>query len=203
MPRHALRTLSPIVGALICVGACSKSDLTSSQRKAIAAEIENEVRSAYDLSRPDVVKNLQHLYADTGRLISAAGGQVVTSRDSLFGGIATFWKFVGSNMRNPQWMWDGFYVDVLSPESAVMTASYHVPHLTPTGMAHVIGGAWTAAFRKENGRWVIVQEHLSDLPPAMADSAHAHMKMGGDSAMSTSSPGSPQRRPPASGRRQP
>jgi hypothetical protein len=39
----------------------------------------------------------------------------------------------------------------------------------------VIGGAWTAVFRREGSRWVIVQEHLSDTPPAMADSAHAHM----------------------------
>jgi hypothetical protein len=41
----------------------------------------------------------------------------------------------------------------------------------------VIGGAWTAVFRKEGNRWVIIQEHLSDIPPAMADSMHAHMNM--------------------------
>jgi hypothetical protein len=32
-------------------------------------------------------------------------------------------------------------------------------------------------FRKEGKRWVIIQEHLSDIPPAMADSMHAHMNM--------------------------
>jgi hypothetical protein len=30
------------------------------------------------------------------------------------------------------------------------------------GMSHVIGGAWTAVFQKRGGRWVIIQEHLSD-----------------------------------------
>jgi len=202
MSRHALRLSPPILAALIC-GACASQTPSAAEKKAIAAEIEQEVRSAYDLTRPDVVKNLERLYADTGRLISAAGGRVVASRDSLFGGIETFWKFVGSNMRNPKWMWDGFYIDVLSRDDAVMTASFHVPHLTPDNMEHVIGGAWTAVFQRQNGRWVIIQEHLSDLPPAMADSAHAHMMMGGDTSMTTSSPGSPQRRPRASGRRQP
>jgi hypothetical protein len=31
-------------------------------------------------------------------------------------------------------------------------------------MPHVIGGAWTAVFANRGGRWVIVQEHLSDAP---------------------------------------
>jgi hypothetical protein len=52
----------------------------------------------------------------------------------------------------------------------VVTATYHVPHLTPRSEPHVIAGAWTAAFERRGGRWVIVQEHLSDLPqpPGMA-----------------------------------
>ena len=27
-----------------------------------------------------------------------------------------------------------------------------------------IGGAWTAAFVNRGGRWVVIQEHLSDAP---------------------------------------
>jgi len=53
----------------------------------------------------------------------------------------------------------------LSPNAAVMTATYHVPHLTPRNEPHTIGGAWTAVFEKRGARWYIVQEHLSDLPP--------------------------------------
>jgi hypothetical protein len=156
---------------------CGSTSPTEADRKAIAAEIEQEVRSAYDLKNANVEKSFERLYADTGRIVSASGGTVIASRDTLFAGIHAFWQYVGSNMRNPVWMWDRIYVDVLSRDAAVMTATYHVPHLTPRNMPHVIGGAWTAVFRKQDGRWVIVQEHLSDLPAAMADSLHAHMNM--------------------------
>lgn len=54
-----------------------------------------------------------------------------------------------------------------------MTASYRVPHLNPMNMPHTIAGAWTAVFVKRGGRWVIVQEHLSDAPPAAIDTASA------------------------------
>ena len=161
----------------LAISACRSAEPSASEKRAIATEIENEVRSAYDLKKTDVEKSFESLYADTGRIVSASGGRVIASRDTLFAGIHAFWQYVGSNMRNPTWMWDGFLIDVLSRDAAVMTVTYHVPHLTPRNMPHVIGGAWTAVFRKEHGRWVIVQEHLSDLPPAMADSAHAHMNM--------------------------
>ena len=56
------------------------------------------------------------------------------------------------------------HVDVLAPDAAVVTTTYRVPHLTPAGQPHVIAGAWTAVFQRRDGRWVIVQEHLSDMP---------------------------------------
>jgi hypothetical protein len=31
-----------------------------------------------------------------------------------------------------------------------------------------VGGAWTALFVRRGGRWVIVQEHLSDIPGEIA-----------------------------------
>jgi hypothetical protein len=174
-----MRRISILAGSIVVVvaAACSSSQPTAAEEKAIAAEIEREVRSAYDLKSGNVEKGFERLYADTGRIVSASGGTVIASRDTLFAGIHAFWQYVGSNMRNPTWMWDRIFVDVLSRDAAVMTATYHVPHLTPRNMPHVIGGAWTAVFRKEDGRWVIIQEHLSDLPPAMADSLHAHMNM--------------------------
>lgn len=168
-----LRRLIPVL-ALATV-ACGPSQPSAEERATIAAEIEREVKGAYDLKSPDVVKSFEALYPDSGRVVSASGGRIVTSRDTIFQGIRDFWQYVGSNMQNPTWMWDRFLVDVISRDAAVMTATYHVPHTTPQGRAHVIGGAWTAVFRREGARWVIVQEHLSDIPPALADSAHAHM----------------------------
>jgi hypothetical protein len=154
----------PIVALALLVG-CRQQEPTAAEKRAIAAAIEQEVRTAYDLKSPNVEKSFERLYPDTGRIISASGGRIVMSRDTLFAGIHAFWTYVGSNMRNPTWIWDQFNVDVISRDAAVMTAAYHVPHLTPTNMPHVIGGAWTAVFRRQNGRWVIVNEHLSDLPP--------------------------------------
>jgi len=123
------------------------------------------VQAAYDLSKPNVEQRLLSLYPANGRVVSAASGQILTSRDSLAMGIKAFWDNVGVNMRNPKWIWDQMLFDVLSPNAAVMTAQYHIPHLTPRNQPHTIGGAWTAVFEKRGGRWYVVQEHLSDLPP--------------------------------------
>jgi ketosteroid isomerase-like protein len=53
------------------------------------------------------------------------------------------------------------YVERLGEDAAVLTATWSVPHIAPDGKRHVIGGAWTAVFRRINGRWKVVQEHLS------------------------------------------
>lgn len=177
--RHSHRTRPTLVAAtflwVAIIAACTERSPSAAERATIAADIEREVKAAYDLKSPDPVGNFERLYADSGRIVSASGGMVIASRDTIFTGIRSFWQYVGSNMKNPTWMWGPFLVDVLSNDVAVMTVSYHVPHTTPAGNPHVIGGAWTAVFKRQGDRWVIVQEHLSDTPPEMADSAHAHM----------------------------
>lgn len=140
--------------------------VTPAARSAAERAIRGEVTAAYDFTRPNVAANLMALYAPTGRIVSAAGGRVTTSRDTLRIGINAFWDNVGRNMRDPHVEWTSMYIDVLAPNAAVMTATYRIPHTQPNGMAHVIGGAWTAAFELRNGHWFIVQEHLSDNPQA-------------------------------------
>ncbi len=136
------------------------------ERRAIADSIRAMITTAYDLARPgDPVAHLMSLYPDSGVVLSASGGLVTTTRDSVEAGIRAFWTNVGSNMRNPSWKWDHIYVDVLSRDAAAVTATYRVPHLTPAGQPHVIAGAWTAVFQRRGSRWVIVQEHLSDVRP--------------------------------------
>jgi ketosteroid isomerase-like protein len=139
---------------------------TPLERAQIERTIKAEVVAAYDFSKPNVVERLMALYAPQSRIISASGGHVVTARDSLRLGIEAFWDNVGHNMRNPTVDWTSMYIDVLSPTSAVMTATYRIPHRQPNGLPHVIGGAWTAVFEKMDGRWLIIQEHLSDDPYA-------------------------------------
>jgi hypothetical protein len=175
-----------IAAAIIAVlGGCStNTTLTAVQRQSIVDSLSRQVKAAYDLSKPNVEQRLLSLYPDTGRVVSASAGQITTSRDTLAMGIKAFWENIGVNMRQPKWIWDEMLFDVLSPTAAVMTAKYHVPHLTPRNMPHVVGGAWTAVFQKRGARWYIIQEHLSDSPP-MSDSAMASM------VMPTSVPGKP------------
>ena len=163
LPMLLAASLTLVIAACGANGA--SGDVSASERQAIVDSLTRQVKAAYDLSKPNVVERLLSLYPPSGRVVSAAGGQVLTSRDTLAMGIKAFWQNVGSNMREPKWIWDQMIFDVLSPNAAVMTATYHVPHLTPRNMPHMIGGAWTAVFQKRGDRWYIMQEHLSDLPP--------------------------------------
>jgi len=176
---QARRTLS-IALAIAALVSCGRSDqpaMSDARRAAIADTLKTMIVSAYDLTKPgDAVARLMSLYPDSGAIISASGGRVTTSRRELEEEIRAFWDNVGKNMRDPKWTWGEMHVDVMSPNSAVVTSTYQVPHLTPRGEPHVIAGAWTAAFERRGGRWLIVQEHLSDLPAAQT------MAMPGDSA---------------------
>jgi len=152
--------------------ACARSDaseIPAAQRAAIADTLRGLLTNAYDLSKPgDALARLMSLYPDSGQIVSASGGRVSTSRDSLQAELRAFWENVGRNMKDPKWTWGPMHVDVLAPDAAVVTTTYSVPHLTPRGDAHVIAGAWTAVFKRRGGRWTILQEHLSDVPQAMS-----------------------------------
>ena len=150
------------------LAACHPSDrqqLSDARRAAIADTVKRTLVAACDLaSKGDVVARLMSLYPDSGPVISASSGHVTTRRAELERSIRQFWENVGQNMRDPKWEWGEMHVEVLSPDAAAVTATYRIPHLTPRGMPHVVGGAWTAVFERRGGRWVIVQEHLSDAP---------------------------------------
>jgi ketosteroid isomerase-like protein len=170
MHHHERRAVlaAAIIGLIFGVGAaCSRSadrEMSAADRKVIADSLKRLVVSAYDLTRPDPVARLMSLYPDGDSLISASGGGVVRTRAELERQIKTFWTYVGSNMQKPRWEWTSMDIDVLSPDAAVMTGTYRIPHATPQGRPHNLGGAWTAVFANRGGRWVIVQEHLSDAP---------------------------------------
>jgi hypothetical protein len=164
--------LRPLAILALMLGACGRPahrEFDESYRRAIADTLRTLIVNAYDIEKPgDAVARLMSLYPDSGRVISASGGRVTTSRDSLEAGIRAFWTYVGRNMQQPKWEWGPMLVDVLAPDAAALTTTYRVPHLTPRGEPHVIAGAWTAVFQRRAGRWVIIQEHLSDLPEQVA-----------------------------------
>ena len=175
--RRTFRSSLALFGAALIV-ACTRPEgapLSASEKTAIADTLRGLIVSAYDLSKPgDAVARMMSLYPATGNVVSASGGRVSLSRDSLEAGIRAFWQYVGQNMRDPQWKWDQMQVDVLSRDAAVVTATYHVPHRTPAGLPHTIAGALTVAFQRQGGRWAVVQEHLSDRPSDQsADNAPA------------------------------
>jgi ketosteroid isomerase-like protein len=161
MIRHSMRMLTMVA----VVGCTTESErgLSATERSAIADSLKTMVVSAYDLSKPDPVASLMSLYpSDT--LVSASAGTVVRTRGELEQQVKTFWNYVGVNMQKPKWEWTSMNIDVLSRDAAAMTSTYRIPHMTPQGTPHLIGGAWTAVFARRGGRWVIVQEHLSDAP---------------------------------------
>jgi len=176
MLRPLLRPASLIaLAALISACQSGSDDLTPARRQAIADTLTRMVRFAYDLKAPNPVARFMSLYPDSGRVISASGGRMTTTRDSLESGIKAFWQFVGQNMQDPKWIWGKPQVDVLSDNAAVVTATYRIPHRTPAGAPHTVAGAWTAVFARRGGRWMIVQEHLSEIPATVmaADTADA------------------------------
>src|SRR5688572_9261186 len=149
---------------LVALTACRGGGLASADTAAIRAEVEQAMRDAYDLSKPNQLDRMLALYPTSGRVVSANTGRVITSIDSVGNGIREFWHYVGVNMRNPKWEWTTVYIDVLSRDDAVATGTYRIPHLNPNNQPHVLGGAMTMVFRRQGDRWVVIQEHLSDTP---------------------------------------
>jgi ketosteroid isomerase-like protein len=172
--------------ALCVLTACDRAeDVSAGERRAIADSLQHLVTSAYDFAKPGAPARLLSLYPDSGRVISAAGGHITSSRAALEAGINTFWQHVGQNMQGPTFVLGSAYVDVVTRNAAVMSFTYSIPHRTPAGNTHVVSGAWTSFWRRQNGRWMIVQEHLSDTPESSMPSTmmpNGGMPAGGLSA---------------------
>ena len=166
-----------LASLVVLAAACDQPNAghpSRAESDAIADTLTRLMSQAYDFARPGVRQRLLSLYPDSGRVISAAAGRITTTREELDSAIGTFWQYVGQNMRDPEWRWSDVHVDVLSRDAAVVTAGYSIPHHTPAGRPHTISGAWTAVFERRDGRWTIVQEHLSDVPPEPDSSSAAH-----------------------------
>ncbi|HEU5220221.1 MAG TPA: DUF4440 domain-containing protein [Gemmatimonadales bacterium] len=157
-----MRTLAV---SLILLAACRPpAPASTGSDAALADTLKARIAAAYDFSRPGVPERMSALYPDTGRVISASGGRIITTADSLKAGIATFWRSTGQNMRDAKWVWGDVFVERLGDDAAVLTATWSIPHIAPTGQPHTLQGAWTAIFRRISGQWMIVNEHLS-VPP--------------------------------------
>ena len=150
---------------LTVVAACSSRPRTGAMAdSALADTLKGLIEEAYDFSKPNVLTRMGQLYPDSGRVLSASGGQVMDSPDSIRAGLGEFWRTAGRFMRDARWEWGKVYLDRLGPDAAVLTATWSIPHIAPTNQPHIIRGAWTAVFRRMAGKWKIVVEHLSSPP---------------------------------------
>lgn len=159
-----MRPFAPLLLTALLAACPSPPRATILGDAALADTLKARIEEAYDFSRPGVMERMNALYPDSGRVVSASGGRILASADSLRAGIATFWESTGRNMRDAKWVWGDVYLDRLSDDGAVLTAIWSIPHITPTGHPHTIQGAWTAVFRHIGGKWLIVTEHLSSPP---------------------------------------
>jgi hypothetical protein len=155
-----------LVGTVAAAAACGAAGGAPSPAHgaALADTLAGVIAAAYDFSRPGVPERLLGLYPAQGPVVSAAAGGLTTSRAALRGEIERFWSRVGQNMRDARFVVGERHATVLGPDAAALTFTYTIPHRTPEGRPHTLAGAWTAVFRRDGARWVIVQEHLSDAP---------------------------------------
>src|SRR4029078_1133053 len=75
-----MRLLAP----LLLLAACAPPEpQVRPNDTALADTLKARIEAAYDFSRPGVLERMNALYPDTGRVISASGGRVIASADSL------------------------------------------------------------------------------------------------------------------------
>lgn len=178
----SIRQLRHLVALIVIVApACSNEvpavvPLTEGDRRVIGDSIRALLERTYVFDGTDPVPRFMRLYPDSGGVVSAASGGFSTARDSVQSALTTFWTTTGQNMQHPKWTWGAMAIDVLSRDAAVVTARYTIPHWTPAGRPHVLGGAWTSVWANRGGRWMIIQEHLSDLPRPVAERVEATMQ---------------------------
>ncbi len=154
------------------MGACGGGDSPAREPAPITAEanaaLEDTLRrlisDAYRFDSGGGVSRLMSVYARGDAVASASGGRIIVGHDALQREMAGFWERVGRNMREPRFEISHSHLERLGPDGAALTFAYRIPHVTPDGRPHEAGGAWTAVFARREGRWMIVQEHLSDLP---------------------------------------
>ena len=82
-PRRLVVTIVVTASVLSACEPGSGTQMDATRQKAIGDTLTALIRSAYDLRAKDVVGRLMSLYPDSGRVISASGGRVTTTRDSL------------------------------------------------------------------------------------------------------------------------
>lgn len=153
---------TPLLLLIVAVTAgCRDQAAGAAADSALTDTLTSLIESAYDFETPGTLARMNDLYASRNGVVSASGGEIIASADSVRSGITRFWESAGRNMRSARWRWDEVYVERLGRDAAVLTGRWSLPHIAPDGLEHTIEGAWTAVFQRTSGQWKIVHEHLS------------------------------------------
>jgi ketosteroid isomerase-like protein len=101
-------------------------------------------------------------YLPSGPLVSASGGKLATSRDSVIAGLRSFYQTTKSReltIRSTK-------IDVLAPDVAALTADFVLSSKDSAGKSNEVRGVYSAVLATRDGRLRIIQENQSNAPQA-------------------------------------
>lgn len=151
MPALACATLLGFMG-------CDRAadNMSEAERAAIATDVEQ--------AWADMMAGANALDADRIRAgyaanpIVAINGVIIEDFDRDQFAATGGWL---NSLRQLEAHYDNVHLDVLSPASAVATMNHHLRWTDTAGLKGEWNSAWTAVFRRINGRWQVVYSHES------------------------------------------
>lgn len=140
--------------------AASEVALTPEQRAVVEDTVRKVAASAVATANRRDVDAFMRFYPDSG-VATVGGGLVLMDRDSLHGVITEAWgvpwmKSMVSDVKIER-------LDVLGPAAAAVTTT-STTTIDSAGKKLTFRNAWTGVWANRDDRWVVVQEHSSQLP---------------------------------------
>jgi len=152
------RMCSLSFAAAVTLAACQSRapvGVTEAERAAIASAVEAAVADMMAGGRALDPDRIRAHYVD--RPIVAINGLIVVDYDRQFDETRRWLR----SLRQFNASYDHVQLEVLAPGAAVATMNHHLTWTDTTGMSGEWHSAWTALFRRTDGRWKIVYSHES------------------------------------------
>jgi ketosteroid isomerase-like protein len=137
--------------------------------KPATSDIEREaIARAVEETWADMMRGAQALDADRIRAgyaakpVVALNGRIIDDFDRDQFAATRRWL---KSLRQFHARYDNVHLEVLGSDAAVATMNHHLSWTDTTGLAGEWHSAWTAVFRRLDGRWRIVYSHESVPPP--------------------------------------
>jgi len=134
--------------------------MDDAQRSAIADSVRMAHRALFAATQSRNVDSIMSYF--TGEAGFAEAGMLYPSRDSLVNAARNFFggtRSVAVTTAEP-------VIVVLGPNAAALATTFRESVVDTAGHTIDISGAWSAVYRREAGRWMVVQAHESFPVPA-------------------------------------